>query len=568
MPLFRRIKKIYHFSSKVLIIIGTFTTIIILFLSFSNKNRTDLSQTSHIQSVRADIYKTLEDPQYKQTLDGKIAMGVYRGIMCNTIGEACTNNPSDGDRNYQNTFFGMASNLLVVPFANPPASGTFYAIEKFNQAGLFPKIYAAEGVGFTSLKVFESIWKTFRDLTFLVLVLIIVAIGFMIMFRMKLDPHTVVSLENALPKVILTMVLITFSYAIAGFLIDMMYVSIVFVVNVLAKAGQYDATATSTMFITDNFWGLSNIQGNSLIAEQFRIYFRGLFAIFEVLPNVIKGVLYVFVPLFGLWIALKTGGFLNPLIANIFGNASGTASFFTLVGGEIKFGNIAAALIAISMGLILAPAIILLLIAFLVFLGLFLIIMRIFFVLLAAYIQVLVQIMFAPIFLIIEAIPGQKGFVPWLRKLIGNLAVFPATAGLLLIVGIININILKYEGLPFQGTNTPMFIPPFIAATPNAFLAIINAAFLVMIPDFLKLIKQTIIGKDAGFNMGPGALFAGTIGGVVGGGMGALTQFHSVGAGLGGIAPFLPKKLLHTDPHNPDSDKTFLGKLLSMGRSH
>ncbi|HLL60323.1 MAG TPA: hypothetical protein VK338_01275, partial [Candidatus Nitrosocosmicus sp.] len=90
MPLFRRIKKIYHFSSKVLIIIGTFTTIIILFLSFSNKNRTDLSQTSHIQSVRADIYKTLEDPQYKQTLDGKIAMGVYRGIMCNTIGEACT----------------------------------------------------------------------------------------------------------------------------------------------------------------------------------------------------------------------------------------------------------------------------------------------------------------------------------------------------------------------------------------------------------------------------------------------------------------------------------------------
>src|SRR5258708_14361646 len=46
----------------------------------------------------------------------------------------------------------------------------------------------------------------------------------MIMFRVKISPQVVVSVQSALPKIAIALVLVTFSYAIAGFLIDIMYV--------------------------------------------------------------------------------------------------------------------------------------------------------------------------------------------------------------------------------------------------------------------------------------------------------------------------------------------------------
>jgi len=44
------------------------------------------------------------------------------------------------------------------------------------------------------------------------------------MFKVKISPQAVISIQSALPKIIITLILVTFSYAIAGFLIDIMYV--------------------------------------------------------------------------------------------------------------------------------------------------------------------------------------------------------------------------------------------------------------------------------------------------------------------------------------------------------
>jgi len=44
----------------------------------------------------------------------------------------------------------------------------------------------------------------------------------MIMFRKKIDPRTTVTISQALPKIIITLILITFSYPIAGILFDVM----------------------------------------------------------------------------------------------------------------------------------------------------------------------------------------------------------------------------------------------------------------------------------------------------------------------------------------------------------
>ena len=58
------------------------------------------------------------------------------------------------------------------------------------------------------------------------MVIILIAAGFMIMFRVKINPQTVVSLQTMIPKLVITLLLVTFSYAIAGLVIDMIYVFI------------------------------------------------------------------------------------------------------------------------------------------------------------------------------------------------------------------------------------------------------------------------------------------------------------------------------------------------------
>lgn len=82
----------------------------------------------------------------------------------------------------------------------------------------------AQGFGFSGLNWVQTYWRGFRDISYALLVLVVIVFAFMIMFRVKLSPQTVISVQSALPKVIVAMVLITFSYAIAGFAVDLMYV--------------------------------------------------------------------------------------------------------------------------------------------------------------------------------------------------------------------------------------------------------------------------------------------------------------------------------------------------------
>ncbi|HET7713656.1 MAG TPA: hypothetical protein VFK94_05085, partial [Patescibacteria group bacterium] len=63
-------------------------------------------------------------------------------------------------------------------------------------------------------------WKASRNLAYIAFVLILVTIGFMLMFRSKLDPRTTVTVTAALPNLVVSMVLITFSLAFAALLVD------------------------------------------------------------------------------------------------------------------------------------------------------------------------------------------------------------------------------------------------------------------------------------------------------------------------------------------------------------
>jgi len=117
--------------------------------------------------------------------------------------------------------------LLSLIFADRPLSGISYFREKIKNFKLVPEAHAQTvGFGFSALDTVKDMWSSFRDIAFGLFVLAAVVFAFMIMFRVKIDPQTVITVQSAIPKIALSLILVTFSYAIAGFLIDFMYVVI------------------------------------------------------------------------------------------------------------------------------------------------------------------------------------------------------------------------------------------------------------------------------------------------------------------------------------------------------
>jgi hypothetical protein len=125
-----------------------------------------------------------------------------------------------------------------------PASGGQYLAYIGNNFGLTKTANAAFGTGegFRGLSPFIPIWTSFRNVAYLFFVLIFVIIGLGIMFRIKIDPRSVMTIQNAIPKIIIALVFITLSYAIVGFLVDMMRVVTYFVYGVMVSIPGSDLT--------------------------------------------------------------------------------------------------------------------------------------------------------------------------------------------------------------------------------------------------------------------------------------------------------------------------------------
>ena len=133
-------------------------------------------------------------------------------------------------------------------FTNRPLSGIGYFFNIGQRLHLVPEA-KAQGFGFQAGDLVLGIWKTSRNICYGLLTLVVVILAFMIMFKVKINPQTVITVQSALPKVIGAIILITFSYAIAGFLIDLMYIVIGLVVAIFtSSATNYTNISWQTLF--------------------------------------------------------------------------------------------------------------------------------------------------------------------------------------------------------------------------------------------------------------------------------------------------------------------------------
>jgi len=124
---------------------------------------------------------------------------------------------------------------------NNELSGTGYLLRKISKLTSLPEA-KAQGFGYTSGgAAVQRLWQATRNMSYGLLIIIIIAFALMIMFRVKISPQAVITVQSALPKVVIGLVLITFSYAIAGFLIDLMYVVIGIISSIIKAFGLVDS---------------------------------------------------------------------------------------------------------------------------------------------------------------------------------------------------------------------------------------------------------------------------------------------------------------------------------------
>lgn len=290
----------------------------------------------------------------------------------------CTNDPARYQQMVKKSAIGNIASAMGAMYDNPPADLALWVRDTRESLGFIPERVNAQGVGFTGLVPFLPIWKAFRNIAYVLLALAMIVVGFMVMLRKRIDPKTVVTVQNALPRIVIALILITFSYAIVGLLIDLMYLVIAFVMLII-QSSLPDAMP----------YGINYVSGGVLDL---------LAAIFAPLPKWLVGDLVIDV------------------------QQQQVGEFFRDFGSGL-----------ISTKLIVGP-----LFLFIVALAYLYAFIRMLFLLLGAYTQILLAVLTGPIQILADVFPGANAFYEWIKNLVANLVVFPITIFFLMIANVIS----------------------------------------------------------------------------------------------------------------------------------
>lgn len=384
----------------------------------------------------------------------------------------CPADEGEEESYLQRSVLGKTIQGITLVYANPPAGVGPFIADAAMRAGLVDKAYA-DGLGYSSLSTIIPVWRMFRNLAYVLMIVAILFLGFMIMFRRSLDPQTAITLQNSLPRIIVTIILITFSYAIAGFVIDLMYVAILIVISLFAQVGIFevsDVPRVQQEFTSGGTWALFT---NTFAVLPFRDLLGGaagggLGALIGKLlgPKAVGTVIGTLLPPpLGIIAGWLVGGVLGEVVS----------------GGNLLSGSSALGF--------LNP--ILILLGIIIFIFAF---FRLLFMLISAYIQILINIIFAPLMLISDVLPGGHGFTGWIKNLIGHTLAFPVTVAMILI------------GHSITRNADALWTPPLIPAGTGEFMqALIGISIIILIPSIVKSV-QGLFKAGAPIGVTPGTV--------------------------------------------------------------
>ena len=158
--------------------------------------------------------------------------------------------------------------------------------------------------------------------------------------------------------------------------------------------------------------------------------------------------------------------------------------------------------------------------------------------LLVAYISIIIDVIFAPFWLIIGLLPGSSlGAGAWLKDIIANLSVFPATIIMFVLANF-------FINIPTSGGT--IFTPPLVGGelSERAFGQLIALGFIFMTPNVLTLVKQALKAPKVAFGpaLEPLGAAGGTVGAAVSAGVAMRTSaFPATPGAPGGLTAVIRK---------------------------
>ena len=237
---------------------------------------------------------------------------------------------------------------------------------------------AGPGYGFTALAPILPLWRAFRNIAYMLFAIGFVLYGVMIMFRVKIDSKTAATIQLAIPRLVATLLMITFSYAIVGFMVDISTVADAMAINILRVGPEPILNASGPLSEIGDFV-INVVSGQSILGAIGSLFVNALTAII-VSPFI--------------FFNLIIGGLAGIVVA-------------VLVGGLGLINGLGLIITAI---IIIAVAI-----------SYFKLILKLF----QAFFSIIINLIFAPIILLGNLFPGSTSFGDWMRSIYGNLAVFP-----------------------------------------------------------------------------------------------------------------------------------------------
>lgn len=343
-----------------------------------------------------------------------------------------------------------------------------YLSENFHANGVTP-MYAdytnLVGIGAQGLDPILNIWIALRNIAYMLIVIVFVVIGLGIMVRIKIDPRTVMSLQNQIPKIIIGLLLITFSYAISGLLIDFMYVLTLLLLNVLANAVGDSNIANMLFTSADPFSAVNNAfsitnHGNGNILDMAGTVSSTVTpAISPFISNipVLGGILALLLSL--IWL-------IPNLICTFVSwfSSNGCGAGFNGIDSTVNLLVFLAILVAVVVALF-----------------------RFWMALVKAYISILFHVILSPLRILIGGLPGAPGggFGGFIRDMLSNLLIFPVSLAYIF---------LAAEIAKLIGNSNNAFIVPLVPGLGIG--AIVALCAIMMLPKIPEAVADAFKSKD------------------------------------------------------------------------
>lgn len=298
---------------------------------------------------------------------------------------------------------------------------------------------SAQGTGYSRLNmslVVNQLWTATRNMAYLVSSILIIAAGFMVIFRTRLSPQLSVSIQMVIPRIAISLFLVTFSYAIAGFVIDLIYVVISLVIGMISLT-------TGTNIIDNPIAAITQLSTNFNFVNHFLGIWIGA-ALFLLVGTVIITIVAAAIPGMG-----TLGIVAVPILGMILGIVMWSIYVWARIVGQL----------------------------------------------IVAYISLNLLVIGGPLMIIFDILPNSKGaFKKWLMCVIGNASVFLMYI-LMAILAELSFNLIQ----PLQGFNDTFprllagnvyTLPGFIYPDNLIFSYLVFMGFMTFVPTVVNSVKN------------------------------------------------------------------------------